>query len=315
MKKLMLLLLIFSLVTSPAVALRASDYFRADHVVTTQSVLSALVSEGVVPPSAADVINSKVLESSFSATGNETRMLSFKGVLDMATLNITANDTIHINTVSFADEIITVNETIDAGNSTKICFMNVTRLFAPATLSINVNNSSLSYNYTVTIVTFPYMLATDSIVTVSPLDGAVLESTGATTAPIPVFVKPRSAEVVVSVNVYNPLAGTSDVYLNMTMESATGNVVDVVLMNVTDGIEQLDLYIDGDYVETVSVTNGVAYFNVSDFSTHTVTLIVSGALVAPQEEIDWYWVAAVVIVLAMFAWMVYLLIMTFWRKR
>jgi len=315
MKKLLLLLLIFSLIASPAAALRASDYFKADHIAIAQSVLSTLVSEGVVPSTVADVIGSETLESSFDATGNETRVLSFKGMLDMVALNITAIDTIHINTVAFADEVITVNETIDAGNSTKICFMNVTRLFAPATLSISVNNSSLSYNYTVTIITFPYMLATDSIVTISPLDGAVLESTKATTAPIPVFVKPRSAEVAVAVNVYNPLAGTSDVYLNMTMESVTGNVVDVMFMNVTDGIEQLDLYIDGDYVETINVTSGVVYFNVDDFSTHTVTMVVSGALAAPPEEVDWYWVAAVVVVLAMFAWMVYLLIMTFWRKQ
>jgi len=224
---------------------------------------------------------------------------------------------VHINRVVFAGENKTLDSFIAAGENVTVQLLNVTRPFAPVTMTIDAdtqNTLSTSYNYTVTIDRFGYMLMSDAVLSISPVDGVLVESYKSTSEPIPVFVKPRNAEVSVAVNTYYPPAGVADTYLNMTLASTSGNVVDVVVTNISSDISQLDLYIDGDYVKTLNVTDGAVYFNVSSFSVHTVSLIVSGALAAPPAEIDWYWVAGVIMVAVLFIVLIYLGVVTLRRR-
>jgi len=182
---------------------------------------------------------------------------------------------------------VNVSKFLASGENYTVSLDDIADVVPPVDIQIvvGVNTLSKDYNYTVELESYPFMLLSDSIASISPSDGCYYESFRATSEPIPVFVKPRHHSCSVKVNVYNPNAGVADVYLNVTIASASGNVVDFVLTDVP--ADSLDVYIDGEYYTTVQVENGVCNFTMTKFSTHDVSFVVGGALVTPTEEIDW----------------------------
>jgi len=218
---------------------------------------------------------------------------------------------VYVKKVCVAGVCVDCDKFLAEGENVTIGLTNVTDIISPVTLTITLDTEHTlctSYNYTLELKTYPFMLMSYARMSISPTDGVQIESNRTFSKPIPIFVKPRYADASLSVNVYNPNASVGDVFLNMTIESVHGNVVDFFLTDLP--YDALDLYIDGNYVTTLNVTDGFCYFNVSNFSTHTIELYPAGALVAPPSEIDWMWVAGVIMVIVLIATMIYLFVAT-----
>ena len=206
---------------------------------------------------------------------------------------------------------VNVSRFIASGENYTVTIPNVTDVIPPVEVTIIVDDDHtlcIGYNYTMEFETYPFMLLSDSTATISPSDGCSYDKYKPTSNPIPVFVKPRYQSCSVRVNVYNPNASTADVYLNVTIESASGNVVDFILTNVS--ADSLDVYIDGEYYTTIQVENGVCNFTMDRFSTHNLSFVVSGALAVAPEEIDWQWVAGIIMFAVLVFVLIYLLVAT-----
>jgi len=218
---------------------------------------------------------------------------------------------LHVIKILCGGAEVNVSKFVASGENYSISLPNITDVIPPVDIEIVVDNEHTlcnCYNYSVTLETYPFMLLSNTVVSVSPSDGVSVEHYTSVSKPIPVFVKPRNASCYIGVNVYNPNASTADVYLNITIESAHGNAVDFFLTDVP--ADSLDVYIDGNYYTTLNVTDGVCNFTMTNFSTHNVEFVIGGALAIAPQEISWQWVAGVLILAVLIFVLLYLLVAT-----
>lgn len=184
----------------------------------------------------------------------------------------------------------------------------------PVTIITDEHSKMRSYNFSLTMNSYKYMCIKRATFTVSSDTGITVISHEDIniSEPIPVFIKPRVGSVTVSVNVWNPSAVVGAELFNSTISSENHSaVVDIMITDIPDGISQVDLYIDGGYVRTINVTNDVVYLNVTGFSERVITLLPStAALVAPPPEYDWYTIASIIAIAALFITLLYLFVAT-----
>ena len=299
--KRVLALFILLLLVSTASAMRASDYVSAESL----SKMSEMAENGTVPY---DIAGLNIYEAKFSASGNVTKDVSFKGIIDLANITIeTSTGKLYVKSVSFAGHTEDINVQLN-NNSTSIVFTNVSKLCAPVKITVTVdpaNTTCTSFNYTMKLYTFKYMLMGSSVVTVSPVDGVHVETYKADSKPIPVFVKPNKDDIAISVNLYDPEADPGEPLFSMTVSSTHGNTVDVVIADVN--YSSLDVLVDGNYSTTINVTDGIAHFALTGFSVHDITVVPSGMVIAPAG-IDWNRIAGILMMITLLCVLVYLVV-------
>ncbi|RLC69408.1 MAG: hypothetical protein DRI26_09170, partial [Chloroflexi bacterium] len=201
----------------------------------------------------------------------------------------------------FVGDNVTINRTLYLNNT----------LYGELSLFIynDPHTKNRHFRFNLTLETQKFMCIQNANLTIT-LDGVTVrsfKSYGAST-PIPVFVKPRYSGVDVRVNVWNPSAYAGAELFNMTISSPVHDeVVDVIVTNISEGITMVQLYKDGNLVDNLTVTDGMVTFNITGFSEHIIVLKpVSVAVIAPPEEIDWYWVVSVIAFAALLMVLLYL---------
>jgi hypothetical protein len=306
-------------------AANADVYIDAINITGTVSKLPTrnpkvdINNDGVWDYSYTGVLNNSTTSTPFSLCDVLNLSNTFKVYAEgsqKVKVNLTWYDEgrLHVITVGAAGDTETVDKFVAAGENVSVSF-NVTRYFAPVTVTITLDEEHTlcrQLNYSIDLESYKFMLLSDSVATVSPEDGVHVQSYKASSEPVPIFVKPDKDLIAVAVNLFNPDARAGDIIASMTISSERhDNTVDIIIGNLS--YDKVEVFVDGNYYTSVNVTDGVAYFAITGFSTHDVDVYAPGAALIAPVGVDWSWIAALIVFVILNSVLIYLLVAT-WRK-